>query len=204
MNSESFFPTINYPTRITNHSATIIDNIFVNCYHHIIDPTIVISDFSDHFPLVLWLKNTYDVLSDRKPQKHAIINDALIEQFSSRLEQTNWEKVVSAISEGDTKLAYNRFIEDYMKQYNDIFLKVRNNQLKTTPRKIWMTQGLLISWKIKNKLYLKSKKYPTEVNIGNYKNYRNKLSKLLNVIWKECIMKENLLSIHRIVKILGD
>ena len=53
MNSESFLPTINYPTRITNHSATIIDKNFGNCYHDIIDPTMVISDFSDHFPLVL-------------------------------------------------------------------------------------------------------------------------------------------------------
>src|SRR6218665_1213681 len=50
MNSESFLPTINYPTRITNHSATIIDNIFVNCYHDIIDPTIVISGFFWPFP----------------------------------------------------------------------------------------------------------------------------------------------------------
>ncbi len=72
----------------------------------------------------------------------------------------------------DTELACNRFIEDYMKQCNDIFLKVKNE------KKIWMTQGLLISWKRKNKLYLKSKKYPTEVNIGNYKNYRNKFKTL--------------------------
>ena len=82
-------------------------------------------------------------------EKRALINDALIEQFSSRLEQTNWEKAYSAISVGDTELAYNRFIEDYMKHYNDIFIKVQNNQLKTTPRKIWRTQGLLVSWKRK-------------------------------------------------------
>src|SRR6218665_3859594 len=69
--------------RITNHSATIIDNIFVNCYHDIIDPTIVISDFSDQFPLVLWLKILM-MYSNRKHQKHAIIN-ALIEQKNNFL-----------------------------------------------------------------------------------------------------------------------
>jgi len=113
MNSESFLPTMNYPTRITNHSATLIDNIFVNCYRDIIDPNDsnqcflwpLLFSHSSHFTLVLWLKNTYDVLSNRNPQKHVTINDALIQQFfSCRLEQTDWEQVYSAISDGDTEL----------------------------------------------------------------------------------------------------
>ena len=56
MNSESFLPTSNFPTRIASHSATIIDNINVNCIYDITEPTIVVSDFSDHFPLVMWFK----------------------------------------------------------------------------------------------------------------------------------------------------
>ena len=46
-------------------------------------------------------------------------------------------------------------------------------------RKTWLTAGLKQSIKLKNKLYFKSKKYPTSVNIHNYKVYRNKLNSLL-------------------------
>src|SRR6218665_3588617 len=44
----------------------------------------------------------------------------------------------------------------------------------STPSKVWMAKGLLASSKKKNKLYLKSIKQPTALNISNYKNYRNK------------------------------
>jgi len=39
---------------------------------------------------------------------------------------------------------------------------------KAMPTKIWMTQGLLVSCKRK-KLYLKSIRHPTEVNIIGYR-----------------------------------
>jgi len=38
--------------------------------------------------------------------------DDLVEHFSSMLEQRHWEKVYSAISEWETELANNRFIEE--------------------------------------------------------------------------------------------
>ena len=49
--SHMFIPLINRPTRITAHSATLIDNIFTNnvrCKHF---NGIVINDISDHLPV---------------------------------------------------------------------------------------------------------------------------------------------------------
>ena len=53
MFSHSFFPTISKPTRVTDKSATLIDNIFFNNYVQnsrslagILD-----TDISDHFPV---------------------------------------------------------------------------------------------------------------------------------------------------------
>ena len=45
----SLVPTIIHPTRITNHSATLIDNIFSNIPH--IGSGIFYSDISDHLPI---------------------------------------------------------------------------------------------------------------------------------------------------------
>ena len=58
--SNAFLPLINRPTRITQNSATIIDNIFTNnirepeCSHN----GILVTDISDHFPIFHIGKNT--------------------------------------------------------------------------------------------------------------------------------------------------
>ena len=48
LQSYSFFPTIDKPTRVYNNSATLIDNIFANKLCRKITSVNVISDNSDH------------------------------------------------------------------------------------------------------------------------------------------------------------
>ena len=52
-------PTITRPTRITQHSATIIDNIFISeLLHRNFESSILIEDISDHLPILTMLKQT--------------------------------------------------------------------------------------------------------------------------------------------------
>jgi len=51
--SHLFIPTIRYPTRIIEYSATLLDNIFVNSMLYKFDTAIVFSDISDHFPILM-------------------------------------------------------------------------------------------------------------------------------------------------------
>jgi hypothetical protein len=56
MISYSFMPTITKPTtatRITHHTATLIDNIFTNDYQHNHFSGLLLSDISDHLPVFL-------------------------------------------------------------------------------------------------------------------------------------------------------
>ena len=52
MYSYSFLPYITKPTRQTQHSLTLIDNIFSNC-NLPTESGVIISDISDHFPIYL-------------------------------------------------------------------------------------------------------------------------------------------------------
>ena len=45
--SHSLIPTIYKPTRITEHTATIIDNILTNT-DNIVESAIIVTDFTDH------------------------------------------------------------------------------------------------------------------------------------------------------------
>ncbi len=54
--SYSFYPVIRNPTRISDFSSTLIDNIFVNSTLYKISSAIVYSEISDHLPIVLHLE----------------------------------------------------------------------------------------------------------------------------------------------------
>ena len=49
--SNSFVPLIQKPTRITDSSATLTDNIFTNCCDLSIKSGTLFSDISDHIPI---------------------------------------------------------------------------------------------------------------------------------------------------------
>ena len=52
-------PTITHPSRITPHSVTLIDNIYVReSLHRSFDSALLINDMSDHLPLIVMLKLT--------------------------------------------------------------------------------------------------------------------------------------------------
>ena len=50
MYSNTFFPLITRPTRITSHSATLIDNIFQNYLETNLLGSLLFTDISDHLP----------------------------------------------------------------------------------------------------------------------------------------------------------
>ena len=54
-------PTINKPTRVTKHTATVIDNIITNCIlNSDFKSAIVKMDLSDHFPIIFINEFTRD------------------------------------------------------------------------------------------------------------------------------------------------
>ena len=57
LSSQSFYPNINKPTRITESSATLIDNILTNDLHNH-TAGVLISDISDHLPVFLISDNS--------------------------------------------------------------------------------------------------------------------------------------------------
>ena len=51
--SQSFLPTVNEPTRVTDTSATLINNIVTNANLQNSISSIIYADISDHFPVFL-------------------------------------------------------------------------------------------------------------------------------------------------------
>ena len=68
LSSYAFQPHILRPTRITNHSATLIDHIFFNsCEHHTISGNVAY-DLTDHLPNFLIINKLTDLPRGYKAQ----------------------------------------------------------------------------------------------------------------------------------------
>ena len=70
--SYGLVPLITKPTRITAHSATLIDNIFTNNTNVLSKNGLIISDLSHHFPIYSAIATEYD---SEKGRHHIIVRD---------------------------------------------------------------------------------------------------------------------------------
>ena len=139
----SFIPLINRPTRITENSATLIDNIFTNCHNvsnHITG--IIPTDVSDHFSIFhVLFNNLCSQENDIKIYKRTV-NDQTISSCKVKLQNTDWGNVVKT---NDLEMLYNIFHERFNNAVNEYMLlqhiKFNNKNLG----KPWITKGLLTS-----------------------------------------------------------
>src|SRR5688572_9023201 len=179
LTSYQILPTILKPTRITDLTSSLIDNIFTNKWNKVNISSIIVTDISDHLPIMVRLDlnmpkcNKMETLNQRKTGKQEM------EYFQSLLNEINWTEITAACANEDANMAYNKFIVNYKNAYNKAFpLYSPTKSRKRQNNQPWMTSGLLNSCKKKNKLYLKFIKQPNETNKKNFIIYRNKFKTL--------------------------
>ena len=173
--SLSLIPTIYKPTRITDSTATIIDNILTNA-DNVVESAIVVTDISDHLPTVL----VSDLIPEVKHvSKHNYVykrqyTDDNIEYFKRELTKVKWKKILSDQNVNDD---YDIFVRTFNDLHDKcIPLKKCTNKYKCDPRSPWITKCILKSINTKNKLYKKYLSSPTSTNLHKFKNFRNRLN----------------------------
>ena len=174
-----FTPQIIQPTRITDHSATLIDNIFLNsATHHTISGNIVY-DISDHLPNFLII-NKFSTLSKNVKIVERCYSNFNENDLINEIRSTNWSEDLSSSCE------VNTVFENYYSKLSSIIDKhipLRQLSKKEIKQKSkpWITGGIRRSIKIKNNFY---KKYINTKIISyfiKFKLYRNKLKHLIDI-----------------------
>ena len=194
MYSNAFIPLINKPTRVTDKSATLIDNVFTNSMCDIeIVQGLFATDISDHFPVFA----IFTEISHNEDKKEEFIFKRFfppekISNFCSTLESTNWDNLYINIL--DAQETFTCFHSYFVSLYNKFF-PMKKVKVGYKTRKSWLTSAVKKSIHTKNKLYIKSVKYPSIINKLSYKNYRNKLNYILRKLERDHI--EILLSKHK-------
>ena len=171
--NHGFTQVISRPTRITNHSATLIDHIYTNKVNKVISSSVVTLDVTDH--LGTYIKVSLDGTFDRATRpvhrrndseicEYRLFNEVNNEKFKQVLESESWNEV-NECSNADDR--YNKFLEIYSKHYNIsyplITKRVRRKNERVLP-KPWITEWLEDACSRKNSLYFEYIKNPNDQN----------------------------------------
>ena len=189
MYSNMFLPLITRPSRITSHSATLIDNIFCNSFDGDSRNGLLFTDISDHFPI-------FSVLFSDSSSPHTSSNERItvrdknpknLSMFTEQLQAIDWSFLINNNNPNDS---YNSFLEVYSDTYNACFplkiIKKKHHRFQ----KPWLSKGLLKSIRTKNKLYKRYLQAPNIANETSYKNFKNKLNHSLRIAKKSYYEKK--------------
>ena len=201
--TSSFLPLINKATRITSHTATLIDNIFTNNLEEVENSLngIIFSDISDHLPIVhvsktnVLGKNTHNRKNTNTVTYHRIFSKTNINTFENEIKDIYWNEILNETN--DPEKAYIQFLGVFLDIYEANFpIKQRKNSKKINKDKSpWVTNCILKSVRTKNRLYKTYLMNPTDKNEQVYKIYKNKLNHVIKIAKKKYY--ESLLIKHK-------
>lgn len=140
--SFNLLPIVNWPTRVTDASATIIDNIFTNidCTEKCI---VVDNIISDHRTILL----QSNLLSSNKNQnqpffyERRIFSESLMSRFLADLSNHNWNTLYFL---DDIDKAFNSFFDIFHQKFNNHF-PVTKCYKKADDGKKWVTPEVRFS-----------------------------------------------------------
>lgn len=178
--SQGFIPLITKPSRITNHSATLIDHIYTNKRETHSSSGIVITDLSDHFGIF-----SITNLSHKKKLIHKAVSSYRaytsenVQTFNNLLSAADF---TTTLDEHCPNAAYKQFMTLYLNAHDIAFpLKTGNIPRKYVKHCPWITKGLVQSSITKSKLLHVKLKTPSNANIIKYKMFMKIYNRLLRI-----------------------
>ena len=171
MHSFSLLPLINLPTRVTDNSKSLIDNLWSN----IMSPSrsgVIDVNITDHYPI-------FSVFDKAKCEINDIVKvffrDFSINNINRFREELASQDLLSEVD--DINLMTEFFLSQFNYLYKKCFpIKIKNIGVKRL-KKPWLTKAILKSIDMKNSLYKLVK--ASACSKAYYNKYRNSLTSLL-------------------------
>ena len=144
--TSSFLPLITRPTTITEHTATLIDNIFTNDLELIESSKngLIFSDISDHLPVFHIASFPTKMYSSKveTSQHQRIVNNASLLLFSNSVKDISWDIIVE---DNDPSESYKNFHNKLIQAFDKSFplVKRQKRNIINYDKSPWMTQGIV-------------------------------------------------------------
>ena len=172
MDELNLLPTITRPSRITSHSATLIDNIYISQeLHQDFKLLLLLNDISDHLSLITMLHQTR--LADKTPLKYE--SRCLMEDKLNKVRDSLFQKDWVGLLNGTTNENFDMFSQIISDELEKVAPKcIINVSAKKKFIEPWITKGLEKASNTKLKLYkVILKPDHTEDDVVKYRVHRN-------------------------------
>ena len=169
---------VDKPTRVAKSTSSCIDHVYSNLPPDRLSNRIVLSDASDHFSIITKVPDAGSCNEKSKIYyRRSKLNPEKWKKFNLELKQ-NLESL--SLSDQVDPNSFADHITNVYKALIDKYMPIRTLSRKQRSffNKPWITKGLKISIKTKNKMFKLSKKYSDPVTIQLYKDYRSLLTQL--------------------------
>ena len=186
--NQSFFPQITLPTRLSNRSCTLIDNIYVKLSPAMLksDAGVIVSTLSDHFPYFITINKK--VKKNAPPPKYVKMtinsdqakHNMLTDLTNAELHKTLENNLCSNPND-NYNILEKHLLDTKQKHFPTKLVKYNKHKHKKSS---WITQGIIKSIAHRDRLYLDYKSTPTDD--PNYCTLQQNL-KTFNIIIKKTI-----------------
>ena len=184
------FPFINKPTRVTDHSASLIDNIYSNIPSQNCFSGILKTSISDHYG-IFCIDNDCNLNNDKVQIVKRSFTLKNIANFKNYLQNVTWDFVYLS---DDIESAYQRF-QGVLDQLLNTNFKKQTYTMNYNNRHPWMTAALRAQIKQKNKLHSLAISSRDDKIMDDYKETKKNLQSALRN--SEITYFSNQLDIHR-------
>ena len=139
--ASGFMPLVTCPTRVTDYSATLIDNILANCVEKFVKSNIVYFDISDHFPTFTEFNFNIPVQNNKSicTNPTRSFSSANFCTFSKLVTDTNSDLIVDPSDNPDQM--YQSFSEKFLSLVDCAFPKQTPKRYNL--RHPWLTDSLI-------------------------------------------------------------
>ena len=179
----NMLPTITRPTRITNTSATLIDNLFISQQLQTnYKSGILLDDTSDHMPCYLILPDATNYKKPLREVQHRNLSEKNKRKICDLIESIDWDTKLQTL---DTNSAFDEFHKHLTMSIDSISpIVTKKINPKKQPRAKWITTGILNSINKNLMLYKESIKINATPDQQLKYNTHNKLLKKIQRLAK--------------------
>lgn len=172
-----FFSIINCPTRVTESTSSCIDHIFVDTKcAHLVKSGVIKSEMTDHYFIVAKMDGISKMSDSCDRNFFCYFNE---NHASKLIREHDWSTVTGT---NDVNLSCSIFVNNLKTIIKDSTKNVRvaSKYVKIKP---WITKGLLISIRKRDKMSKQLKKQPFNPDLkSRFHNYRNLLRDLIKTV----------------------
>ena len=176
--NHGFVQLVSRPTRITEHSATLIDHVYTNNVDSTLSCNILTVDLSDHLAIHTKIsltnsseqprRNTVNPNNSNNMDEIRLFNEANNEKFKNLITDETWSEISD---EMDAQTAFTKFEDIYLKHYNAAYppksQRIRRKNERVNP-KPWILPWLETACARKQAAYHKFIKTPSPENKAEY------------------------------------